>query len=117
MIDPAAGRRSPIPRTEGFYWRMVPDSLWRHPDLEPIDLKVWCALLLHARDRAECNPTNKGLAETAGCSVRTIAYSLSRLEDAGFIVGESKGPHRTIRIRPEGGEDSSAPFRLKTYAG
>ena len=96
---------------------MVPDALWRHPDLEPIDIKVWCALLLYARDRGECNPTNAGLAETVGCSVRTIAYSLSRLEDAGFIVGESRGPHRTIRLRPEGWEDSPRPFKLKMFAG
>jgi hypothetical protein len=96
---------------------MVPDALWRHPDLEPIDIKVWCALMLHARDRAECHPTNAGLAETAGCSVATLKSSLSCLEDAGFIVGESRGPHRTIRLRPEGWENSPRPFKLKMFAG
>jgi hypothetical protein len=108
---------SHIPSTEGFYWRMVPDALWRHPELEPIDIKVWCALLLYARDRGECNPTNAGLAETVGCSPATLKRSLSRLEDAGFLVGESKGPHRTIRLRPEGWENAPRPFKLKTFAG
>lgn len=96
---------------------MVPDALWRHPELEPIDIKVWCALLLYARDRGECNPTNAGLAETVACSVRTIAYSLSRLEDAGFLVGESKGPHRTIRLRPEGWENAPRPFNADFRGG
>jgi hypothetical protein len=116
-IGNTARQHEAIPSARGFYWRMVPDALWRHPDLEPIDIKVWCALLLYARDRGECNPTNAGLAETVGCSPATLKRSLSRLEDAGFLVGESKGPHRTIKLRPEGWENSPRPFKLKTFAG
>jgi biotin operon repressor len=110
-------RAVPSPSSEGFYWRMVPDTLWRHPDLKPMDTHVWCALLLYARDRGECQATNKSLAETVGCSLATIKTSLSRLEDAGFIVGESRGPHRTIKIRPEGGTDTPSPYKLKAFAG
>jgi hypothetical protein len=112
------GTKRATPSQEGNYFRMVPDTLWRHPDLKPMDTHVWCALLLYSRDRGECNPTNKGLAETVGCSVATVKTSLSRLEDAGFIEGESRGPHRTIRLRPEGwGEAAPPAFRLKAFAG
>lgn len=98
-------------------WRMVPDALWLHPDLQPLDTHVWCALLLCARDRTECSPTSRGLAETLKCSVRTVKYSLARLEAAGFIVAESRGPHRTITLRPEGlGEATPQPFKLRAVS-
>ncbi len=116
-IDPARRSRSHIPQAEGFTWRMCPDKLFMHADLQAIDIKIWLVLMVYARDRGECNPTNKSLADMVGCSVRTIAYSLSRLEDAGFVIGESRGPHRTITLRPEGwGEMTPEPFRLKTFA-
>lgn len=116
-IDQAARSSSHIPQAEGFYWRMVPDALFLHPDLEPIDIKVWLVLMVFARDRGWCEPTNKAIAEMAKVSVRTVAYSLARIEDAGFIVGESRGPHRTIKLRPEGWENSDRPYKLKMFAG
>jgi hypothetical protein len=110
-------RRGQVPSGEGYYWRMCPDSLYLHSDLEPIDIKVWLILCLCARDRGQCNPTNASLAETARCSVRTIKYSLSRLEDAGFVVGETRGPYRTIRLRPDGWGEKPRAFNLKAFAG
>ncbi len=114
-IDHASRSRSHIPQAEGFNWRMCPDKLFMHKDLEPIDIKVWLVLMVYARDRGECNPTNKSLADMVGCSVRTIKYSLVRLEDAGFLIGKSRGPHRTITLRPEGWDSTPQPFTLKTF--
>jgi helix-turn-helix protein len=101
-------------RWQGTF-RMVPDALWLHPDLQPIDTHVWCALLLCARDRGECSPTNKSLAETLSCSVRTVKYSLARLEAVGFIVIQSRGPHRTIMLRPDG-SNITQPFKLRAVS-
>jgi hypothetical protein len=81
---------------------MVPDTLWLHPDLEMIDTHVWMSLLFYARDRMECSPTNRGLAEMVKVGVRSVKYSLVRLQNAGFISIESRGPYRTIRLHPEG---------------
>ena len=96
---------------------VVPHALAWHADIEPMDVMVWLALDLFARGAETCTPTNAGLAETVGCSVRTIKRSLARLEDAGFVVGESKGPHRTIRLRPEGwGEAAPRTFQLRAVS-
>jgi hypothetical protein len=95
---------------------MCPDALFMHPNIEPVDIKLWLVLMVFCRDRGWCEATNKQLAETAKISVRTVARCLCRLEDAGFVVGESKGPHRTIKLRPEGWEQSPRPFALKMFA-
>jgi DNA-binding IclR family transcriptional regulator len=96
---------------------VVPHALAWHPKTEPVDVMVWLALDLFARGAETCSPTNAGLAETVGRSVRTIKRSLARLEDAGFIVGESNGPHRTIRLRPEGwGEAAPRTFQLRAVS-
>ncbi len=95
---------------------VVPHSLAWHPQTEPIDVMVWLALDLYARGETTCMPTNASLAETVGCSTRTIARSLARLEDAGFVVGESQGPHRTIRLRPEGWGDAPPVFKLRAVS-
>ncbi len=89
---------------------MVPDRLWLHPDLTPQDTQTWCALLLSARDRMECQPTNRTLAETLKVSIRTVNYSIARLESAGFIEVDRHGPHRTIRLHPEG---NGEPIRFR----
>jgi hypothetical protein len=80
-IGNSARQHEAILSARGFYWRMVPDALWRHPDLEPLDIKVWCALLLYARDRGECNPTNAGLA----AQDRALSGSLRSLGGSGAI--------------------------------
>ncbi len=91
---------------------MVPDKLWMHADLEMIDTHVWMALLFYARDRLECTPTNRGLAEMIKVSIRSVKYSLARLQSAGFIEIESRGPYRTIRLHPEGNGEP-VRFQLK----
>src|SRR4051794_17420636 len=94
------------PKMAGAF-AVVPHALWRHPDIEAMDVVVWLALDLFARGAETCSPTNASLAETVGTSTRTLKRSLARLEDAGFIVGESRGPHRTITLRPEGWGEST----------
>ncbi len=96
---------------------VVPHGLAWHPKTEDVDLKMWLALDLCARGAETCSPTNATLAEMTGRSVRTVKRSLARMEDAGFIVGESKGPHRTIRLRPEGwGEAAPRTFHLRAVS-
>jgi DNA-binding IclR family transcriptional regulator len=80
---------------------MVPDALWQHPDLELIDLKVWCALSLHARDQAETTTTNASLARTVGASGRTVKRSLSRLASTGFVRPEGETSKRVLHLCPD----------------
>jgi hypothetical protein len=87
-------------RWEGTF-RMVPDSLWQHPDLELIDLKVWCALMLHARDRAEIASTNASIAASVRASLPTLKRSLSRLAATGFVRPEGETTKRILHLCPD----------------
>ena len=107
---------SHIPSTEGFYLRMVPTHSGDIPSWSPSTSKSGGPIPAVRTRPGRANSTNAGLAETVGCSPATLKRSLSRLEDAGFLVGESK-PHRTIRLRPRGWENAPRPFKLKTFAG
>jgi hypothetical protein len=87
-------------RWQGTF-RMIPDGLWQHPDLELIDLKVWCALSLHARDRGETSSTNASIAKSADTSIPTLKRSLARLVRAGYIRTEGETSRRTIHLVPD----------------
>ncbi len=80
---------------------MIPDALWQHPDLEPVDLKVWCALCLHGRETGQTTSTNAGLVATAETSLATLKRSLARLAKAGFIGVEGETNRRVIRLQPD----------------
>lgn len=82
-------------------FRMIPDGLWQHPECEPIDLVVWCALMLHARDTGQTTSTNASLAASAETSLATLKRSLSRLARMGFVAMEGEGTRRVIHIRPD----------------
>jgi hypothetical protein len=79
---------------------MIPDGLWQHPEVELIDLKVWCALSLHARDRDRISSTNASLARSADTSLATLKRSLGRLAKMGFIALEGETTRRIIHLRP-----------------
>lgn len=85
----------------GVTFRMIPDALWQHPDLELIDIKVWCALLLHARDADRITTTNASLARSAETSAATLKRSLSRLSAVGFIRVEGETHKRVIHLVPD----------------
>jgi hypothetical protein len=82
-------------------FRMIPDALWTHPDLEPIDIKVWCALCLHSREAGETTSTNASLAETAETSLATLKRSLSRLAKTGFVQVDGETSKRVLRLQPD----------------
>jgi hypothetical protein len=82
-------------------FRMIPDSLWQHADAELIDLKVWCALSLHARDRDQITSTNASLARSAETSPATLKRSLSRLCKMGFVRMEGETSRRVIHLCPD----------------
>ncbi len=87
-------------RWQGTF-RMIPDGLWQHPDLEPIDIKVWCGLCLHCREAGQTTSTNASLAATAETSLATLKRSLARLAMTGFIQVEGETSKRTIRLQPD----------------
>jgi len=82
-------------------FRMIPDSLWQHRDIQLIDLKVWCALLLHARDAHSIASNNASLAATADTSVRTLIRSLNRLATIGFVRPEGETSNRVLHLCPD----------------
>jgi hypothetical protein len=90
-------------RWQGTF-RMIPDGLWQHPDLELIDIKVWCGLCLHSRDTGQTTSTNASLAATAETSLATLKRSLARLSKAGFISVEGETNRRVIRLQPDAHE-------------
>lgn len=94
-------------RSRGTF-RMVPDALWAHPQVDPIDIKVWCVLCQHARDRGELTSTNRAIAESAGISDRTVKRSLARLSGLGFVKMEGETIHRTIFLQPDALEPTYA---------
>lgn len=93
---------------------MIPDGLWQHPELELIDIKVWCALSLHARDRAETTSTNASLASTAETSIPTLKRSLARLTKTGFIRSEGAKANRVLYLCPDA---HAATFSLRMAHG
>lgn len=80
---------------------MIPDGLWQHPDRQPIDGMVWCALVFIARDRDDVTTTNRALAEAAMTSVRTLRRSLTRLVNMGFVKPEGTTSNRVLRLCPD----------------
>lgn len=80
---------------------MVPDALWLHPDLQPVDVKVWLALMLHARDQESIGSSNASLAKTACVSGSTLKRSLARLTATGFVRPEGETHQRTLHLCPD----------------
>ncbi len=110
------GKAQPIP-TAGVRFSMVPNALFTDPTLELQDIKTWCYLCLYARGRGYAEATDIKMAQDMGVIDRTVKRSIARLEDAGFIRRERKGPKRTIHLIPEGRAEA-APFKLKVlHAG
>ena len=95
-----------------YRFSMVPNALFLDKSLEPQDCLTWCYLTLNARGRGFADATDKQLAESMGVVDRTIRRSLDRLQQAGFIRRERKGPQRTIHLIPDNRADERA-FRLK----
>jgi Mn-dependent DtxR family transcriptional regulator len=91
---------------------MVPNTLFTDPTLELQDIRTWCFLCLYARGRDSCDVTDVKMAEDMGVNERTIKRSLARLDGAGFIRRDRRGPDRTIVLIPEGRADAN-PFTLK----
>ncbi len=88
------------PSTRGNF-RMIPDALWQHPDIMPLDLKTWCALMLHARDRPSIASTNASVANSVGISVPTLKRSLARLSATGFVRPEGETSRRVLHLCPD----------------
>jgi hypothetical protein len=110
------GKAQPIP-TAGVRFSMVPNNLFTDRSLEPQDCVTWCYLCLYARGRGFAVVTDAKMAQDMGIVPMTVRRSLSRIEQAGFIRRERKGPARTIVLIPEGRAES-APFKLKVlHAG
>jgi hypothetical protein len=105
------GQSKPLP-SGSYHFSMVPNTLFTDRSLEPQDCLTWCYLCLNARGRGFCNSTDKSLASAMEITDRTVRRSLDRLEQAGFIRRERKGPQRTIHLIPENKASSSA-FRLQ----
>jgi hypothetical protein len=110
------GKTQPIP-TVGVRFSMVPNALFTDPTLELQDIKTWCYLCLYARGRGYAEATDIKMSLDMGVKDRTVKRSIARLEDAGFISRERKGPKRTIHLIPEG-KGEGALFTLKVlHAG
>jgi hypothetical protein len=82
-------------------FRMIPDALWTNPALELIDIKVWCALCLHAREDWFTASSNASLAASAETSVPTLKRSLSRLSQTGFVRIEGATSRRVLHLVPD----------------
>src|SRR4051794_32829385 len=82
-------------------FRMIPDALWQNSALEPVDLKVWCALCLHGRETGQTTSTNAGRVAPAETSLATLKRSLARLTKAGFISVEGETNRRVIHLHPD----------------
>ena len=82
-------------------FRMVPDALWMHDALQPVDIKVWCALWMHARDSPDVVSTNASRAGSANISLATLKRSLSRLTEVGFVRPEGETTKRVIHLCPD----------------
>lgn len=104
------GQERSVPSSYRF--SMVPNTLFMDRSLEPQDCLTWCYLTLNARGRGYSDSTDKQLAEAMGVVDRTVRRSLDRLEEAGFVRRERKGPKRTIHLIPDNRAEERA-FRLK----
>jgi hypothetical protein len=107
--------KAPPRALESF--RMVPDRLWSHPMIEPLDVTLWCCLTFLARGRDHCEATDQALAGKLGTTDRTIRRSLARLESCQFIGRHMDGVTRVITLKPEGDGQPSAEFTLRVLAG
>lgn len=111
--DPAA--RQPDIRV-GVLFIMPPIDLFRDRMLYPLDKVIAGILCDYAGSAYLCWPTNRRIAEDAGCSVKTVYECLKRLSDVGWITIEP-APSRTIRgqiirlnwRRAEGAEGAGTP--------
>lgn len=80
---------------------MVPDGLWMHPSIKPIDAILWCALCQHARDRPDVASSNRSLARTIRASERTVSRSLARLQSTGFVQSQGETINRVLHLCPD----------------
>ena len=80
---------------------MIPDALWMHPEIKPIDAILWCALLQHARDSPDVASSNRSLAKSIRASERTVSRSLARLQTVGFIQSQGETINRVLHLCPD----------------
>lgn len=103
--------RQPHRASESF--RMIPDRLWLHPGIKDFDLRLWCCLWFHARDRGHCFETDQTIAEKMGVSVKTVQRGLQSLERGQFIKREMVGRERRLNLHPEGDGQPMPEFALR----
>lgn len=80
---------------------MVPDALWMHDAIKPVDVVVWCALWMHARDNPDVASSNRSLANTIRASERTVSRSLARLQSLGFVQSQGETINRVLHLCPD----------------
>ncbi len=102
------GKAESVPKEhrQRMTFRMVPDTLFTHPETQPQDLMTWCYLGLHARNRGFCHATDRQLADDMGVVEMTVRRSLARLEKMGFIIRERNANERTIVLCPDGNDEA-----------
>ncbi len=94
-------------------FRMIPDRLWLNSGIKDFDLRLWCCLWFHARDRGHCFETDAQIAETMGVSIKTVQRGLRNLERGEFLTREMVGRERRLNLRPEGDGQPIPEFALR----
>ncbi len=92
---------------------MIPDRLWLHPAVKDIDLRLWCCLWFHARDRGHCFESDATIADQIRVSIKTVQRSLLNLERMEFIKREKVGRERRVDLRPQGDGKPIEQFALR----
>lgn len=102
---PAVTKRNFIEAVIHMHGSLVPDAVWFHDALRPLDVKVYKVLMDHARQTVKrfkrkymkdnfypgVLKSQLTLADRAGCTDKTLRASLARLEEAGFIEQADRG--------------------------
>jgi len=94
-IGKKAGEAPPSPPGE---WRVsVAVSVLAHVPNEV--LRAWLAVEAHARDKAECWPSNRALMSLMGVgSIRVVQGLLEKLSDHGIAVRRAMPGNRRILV-------------------
>lgn len=82
----------------------IPTSIVDDPRLAALDIRLLGVLLGYARGKGVAWPANSTLAKRLGVSVRTVARSLARLIQAGWLA--------SVRILPRPGNMTGRVLRL-----
>ena len=74
-----------------YRFARLPEWILYHPDLNPTDCRVFCAL--DRFDGRDCFPSHEALAEKIGVSEDTTQRSIKRLVSVGAIRVEKRHRH------------------------